>query len=89
VYCNKFYLTVQTDGAVRLVFADIDAEDNHMNTRFSAIIPAAAFHSFAALIQSNEQHARAVMQMLYKQHSAEPTNTTSPATDEVAEDKKD
>lgn len=66
VYCNKFYIIVQADGMVRIVFADVDGEDKIMNTRFAVVIPAATFPIFVSLMKGNEDNARKVLEMHQK-----------------------
>lgn len=56
VYANKFYITMQQDGTIRLCFADIDPSGTFMTPRFTVVMTINAFGSFAQLIGDNVQN---------------------------------
>lgn len=62
VYVNKFYVMVQPDGMVRLIFADTDADEQNVHPRFSVVMPAGSFLMFTALANGNVQNAKNVLQ---------------------------
>lgn len=68
-YANKFFVTIQPDGMVRIAFADVDSNNTNMNVRTAVIMSFSAFASFANLVSENInnlaklQQAAASMQM--------------------------
>lgn len=61
-YANKFFITIQTDGMVRMAFADTDSTAVNMTVRTAIIIPYAAFVSFANLVNDNIQQLMKLQQ---------------------------
>lgn len=64
IYCNKYYVTVQPDGMVRLAFADTDPNEKFANNRFSVIMPAMAFVSFVRLLEANMSNVNNMIQAI-------------------------
>lgn len=53
VYSNKFYLNIQSDGIVRLCFAEIDPTDNFMTPRYVVAMTIPAYASLVQLLSDN------------------------------------
>lgn len=63
VYCNKFYVTTQQDGMVRLVFGDTsDPNDKVVYPRYAVIMPMASFVMFSNLVHTNAANIAKNMQ---------------------------
>ena len=67
LYANKFYVAVQPDGMVRIVFGDqavrpeTEQQDQPVFMRQAITMPVGSYLMFAALVNGNIDNARRVM----------------------------
>lgn len=82
IYTNKYYVTTQPDGMVRLTFSDTDPSEKKAFPRVTVIMPVPAFLAFAGLINSNVGNIQKAQTMMMQRRIQMPVPMPEPVPDQ-------